>query len=135
MMARLPPPPLPVFDSQVLAAMFGGEAGVIATVLHTFRVSVGGSMQDIQSALRQQDLRAVGAVAHRIKGACHMSGTLALAQAAQQVEWAAKQGAMAAARGACAQLEHQWRLVQEDAALHAACGFWAGAVTEHRQPP
>ena len=105
----------------MLAATFGNEPQVIATVLHTRRVSVSGSMQDIQSALRQQDLRAVGVVAHRIKGACHMSGTLALAQAAEQVEWAVKRGAMPAARRACAHLEQQWQLVQKDEALIAAC--------------
>lgn len=75
MTARSPPPP-PVFYGQMLAATFGNEPQVIATVLHTRRDSVSGSMQDIQSALRQQDLRAVGVVVHRIKGACHMSGTL-----------------------------------------------------------
>ena len=126
MTARPPSQPPPVFDGQMLAAMFGNEPQVIATVLHTFRVSVGGSMQDILSALEHADLHAVGTIAHRIKGACHVSGTLALAEAAQQVESAAREGTIAAAHLAGAQLERQWQLVQNDPALHAACSSVQG---------
>lgn len=112
---------VPVFDATVLRDMFGAEADVIAAVLQTFMASMAASTADLQFARARGDLAALSAMAHRIRGAARMSGALALAEAAQNLEQAAKEGAIPGAQQAAAQLAGQWLLVQDDAALQAAC--------------
>ena len=80
----------PVFVPAILEAMFGDAHGVIATVLETFCTSMDQQMQLLQAARAAGDTLSQQQIAHRIKGAARMSGALALAQAAEQLEQVAR---------------------------------------------
>lgn len=98
----------PVFDPAVLGDMFNHEAAIMASVLQTFLASMAASLAEIQSAMAGQELQAVGLVAHRIKGACRMSGALAMGDAALALETTAKVGPPQAVQQALQGLDLQW---------------------------
>ncbi len=104
-------PAVAVFDSAVLADMFGQDTAVIAEVLQTFQASMATSMDDLRGAIAGRDLAAAAGLAHRVKGAARMSGALALAQAALYLEESARQGDWQAAQMAALVVERQWQLV------------------------
>lgn len=109
---EITPHDVPVFDANVLGAMFGSETAAIASVLQTFMVGTGDSMDELAQAVAVQDFANVAALAHKITGACRMSGALALDQAAHNVEQAAKQGDAAAVQRGHRGLKTQWHLAQ-----------------------
>ena len=106
------PPDAPVFDANVLGAMFGNETAVIASVLQTFMAGTGSNLNELAQAVAAQDYGSVAALAHKITGACRMSGAWALGQAAYNLEQAAKPGNTAAVAQAVVELNTQWRLLQ-----------------------
>lgn len=99
-----------VFDPSVLGAMFGTETTVVASVLQTFMVGTGENLDSLAQAVAGQDFANVAALAHKITGACRMSGALALGQAACKLEQAAKQGDTAAVQQGVRDLDFQWHL-------------------------
>ena len=105
-------PDEPVFDANVLGAMFGSETAVIASVLQTFMVGTGDNLGALAQAVAAQDFASVAALAHKITGACRMSGALAMGQAARNVEQAAKREDAAAVQQGHRDLEAQWHLAQ-----------------------
>ena len=104
--------PAAVFDASVLGAMFGDEAAVIASVLQTFMVATGGSLDELTAAIARGDMAAVAGVAHRITGAARMSGAHALGHTARSVEVAAKEGAQTTVEHRLGDLNAQWLLLQ-----------------------
>ena len=107
-----PSPPL-VWDATVLEALFGSDVALIRSVVHTFLDSTRGSVADLASAAAAGHLPAVADLAHRIKGASRMSGALALAQAAEELEQLARYRADAAPLLAgVAWLHREWERVQ-----------------------
>jgi len=80
----------PAFAPAVLEAMFGDAPGVIAAVLETFCTSMGEQLPRLQAASVAGDIVSMRLIAHRIKGAAGMSGALALARAAERLEFAAR---------------------------------------------
>ena len=110
---RAPGHPL-VWDASVLEALFGSDATLIRSVVHTFVDSMRGNVADLASAAAAGHLRDVTDLAHRIKGASRMSGALALAQAAEELEQLAKYRADAAPLlSGVAWLHREWERVQE----------------------
>ena len=105
-------PDVPVFDAGVLGAMFGNESAVIASVLQTFVAGARSNLAELGQAFAAQDLATAAALAHKIAGACHMSGALALGHAARGVEQAAKQGDVTAIQHGLRDLHTQWHLAQ-----------------------
>ena len=92
--------------------MFGSERKVIASVLQTFMTGTRESLAELAQAFAAQDLPVVASLAHRITGASHMSGALALGQAARTVEQAAKQGDITAVEQGMEALNAQFLLLQ-----------------------
>jgi HPt (histidine-containing phosphotransfer) domain-containing protein len=105
-------PEHPVFDPDVLGAMFGNESAVITSVLQTFETGTRDNLAALAQAVATHDLRTTASLAHKITGACRMSGALALAHAAHNVEKAAQQGDAAAVRQGITGMNAQWPLVQ-----------------------
>jgi len=98
-----------VFDPAVLGDMFNHEAAIMASVLQTFLASMAASLAEIERAMAGSDLHTVGLVAHRVKGACRMSGALAMGDAAQALETISQAGSTHAAQQALEHLQLQWR--------------------------
>jgi HPt (histidine-containing phosphotransfer) domain-containing protein len=104
---------VPVFDANVLGAMFGSETTVIASVLQTFMGSAHSHLDEVALAVAAHDMTTVASLAHKITGACRMSGALALGEAARALEQAAKQGDDSAAQHKLVELNTQWVLLQQ----------------------
>lgn len=102
----------PVFDAQVLGAMFDHEATVMASVLRTFLSSTSACLAEIAQAAAAQDLTAIAALAHRLRGASRLTGAQALAEVAGTIELAATHAQPAAVQDALPHLERQWQLLQ-----------------------
>jgi HPt (histidine-containing phosphotransfer) domain-containing protein len=102
----------PVFDANVLDAMFGTETAVIASVLQTFMDGTRSNLAELAHAVAAQDLANAASLAHKITGACRMSGALALGQVARKLEQVAKQGNAPAATQGLVELNNQWLLLQ-----------------------
>nr|WP_295778499.1 Hpt domain-containing protein [Rhodoferax sp.] len=105
-------PEMPVFDPSVLGAMFGNETSVIAGVLQTFMAGTRSNLDELAQAVAAHDCADVASLAHRITGACRMSGALALGEAAGNLEQAAQQGDAAAVQQGTRDLNTQWHLAQ-----------------------
>lgn len=101
-----------VFDAHVLGALFNHDRTLIASVLQTFVSATSASLPELASAATAQDWVAVAALAHKITGACRLSGFPALGQIAYTIETAAKQGDVAAVQQGLAELDAQWRQAQ-----------------------
>ncbi len=111
----------PMYDPQTLATMFGDAPGVIAAVLQIFSTSMADHMQQLQAARATSDAAQLLALAHRIKGAAHMSGACALAQIAENLERAARSTNGAGdAQAAALAVEQQWAMLQHEAQFCAA---------------
>lgn len=102
----------PVFDASVLGAMFGNDSAVIASVLETFLVSIAENLPTLAAAAATQNFDSVAALAHKIAGACRMSGAQALGYTAHSVEAAAKRGDADLVRQGMANLHSQWAQLQ-----------------------
>ena len=112
-------PAAPVFDRSVLFAFLGDDARVVASVLETFLASMSESMLALHTALAGEDLPMVAKLAHRTKGAAFMSGALAMAQKAQQLEHLAGCADLIASGAATVLLEDSWQALRSDARLHS----------------
>jgi HPt (histidine-containing phosphotransfer) domain-containing protein len=111
----------PVFDPQALQALFGDAPGVIAAVLQTFSTSMADNLQQLQMARATSDAAQLLRLAHRIKGAAHMSGACALAHGAENLERAARSDGDAGNLDAGAStVRRQWVLLQRDLQFRAA---------------
>ena len=100
-----------VFDANVLGAMFGDDAAVIASVLETFLVSTRDNLPKLAVAAAAQNLDGVAELAHKMTGACRMSGAQALGYAARSIEEAAKRGDAASVLQGIANVQTQWTLL------------------------
>jgi HPt (histidine-containing phosphotransfer) domain-containing protein len=103
---------MPVFDPSVLGAMFGDETSVIASVLQTFMAGTRSNLNELAQAVAAQDFANVASLAHKITGACRMSGALALGHAAGKLEQTAQQGDAAKVQQGARDLDTQWHLAQ-----------------------
>ena len=101
-----------VFDPAVLGDMFNHEAAIMASVLQTFLASMAASLAEIERAMAGSDLHTVGLVAHRVKGACRMSGAQAMGDAAQKLETLAQAGSTHATQQALEGVQRQWRTLR-----------------------
>ena len=102
----------PVYDASVLEAMFGNDPQVIASVLETFVNSTRANLADLDLAVEAHDLASMAASAHKMVGACQMSGAKAMGHTACALEQAAKRNDMAALLHAKCSLHTQWILLQ-----------------------
>ena len=107
----------PVFDADVLGAMFGTESAVIASVLQTFVAGTQSNLNEL--ALASHDLARVATLAHKVTGASRMSGAHALGHCARNLEQAAKRDDAAAVRQGLLDLETQWHLLKTAIDTHA----------------
>ncbi len=103
-----------VWDTGVLQGLFGNDEVLIRSVVHTFLDSMTNSVADLASAAAAGHLPIVVELAHRIKGASRMSGALALAEAAGELEQLARYRADAAPLlSGVAWLHREWERVQQ----------------------
>ena len=114
MISRAAPGQPLVWDASVLETLFTGDADLIRSVVYTFVDSMRASVADLTLAAQAGHLQEVTELAHRIKGASRMSGALALAQAAEDLEQLAryKADAMPLLAGV-AWLHREWKRVQQ----------------------
>ena len=102
----------PVFEPDVLGAMFNNDTGVITALLQTFVASTSAGLADISKATAAQDLTAVAALAHRVAGASRLSGAQRFGDLAATVESAAKRDDLAAVQATLDELAELWRQVR-----------------------
>ncbi len=100
------------FDAHVLGALFNHDRSLITSVLQTFVSATSASLPELVSAATAQDWVAVAALAHKITGACRLSGFPALGHTAHAIEAAAKQGEVAAVQRELTALEAHWNRAQ-----------------------
>lgn len=115
----------PVFVAAVLKAMFDDAPSVISAVLATFCTSMDQQLQLLQEAMVTGNTLAQQEIAHCIKGAARMSGAYAMAQAAEQLELAARSeqtsvGGKNGCDAAAAALALQWARLPGDASFRRA---------------
>ena len=103
---------LTVFDPAVLQTMFGNDAAVVTSVLQTFLASMRDNLTELEKAGAGQDLTTIAALAHKIAGACQMSGALDLGHTALALEADAKLGNTAAVTHALSTLQTRWNRLQ-----------------------
>lgn len=106
-----------VFDPRVLADMFGDDKAIVVAVLKTFIDSMTASLTELHAALGHNDEVTLVGLGHKISGAARMSGAIALAEAAVELERAARAGGDVQLRGAASQLKSQWALLRSHPAL------------------
>ena len=115
----------PVFVAAVLEAMFDDAPDVISTVLATFCTSMELQLQLLQEAMVTGNTLAQEKIAHCIKGAARMTGAYAMAQAAEQLELAARSaqnsgGGQSGCDAAAAALALQWTRLPGDVSFQRA---------------
>src|SRR6185437_13499008 len=99
----------PAIDRSVVAAMFGGNRQAVRRVLDRFHEAGGRLVEQIASA--RQDPKKLVELAHKLKGAAHSAGAMALGDLAAALEKSARAADLDA-------LQAEWRRV--DAELSAA---------------
>jgi signal transduction histidine kinase/PAS domain-containing protein/DNA-binding NarL/FixJ family response regulator len=99
----------PAVDRSVVAAMFGGNSQAVRRVLDRFREAGGRLVEQIAAA--RQDPKKLVELAHKLKGAAHSAGAMALGDLAAAREKSARGAEIDA-------LQVEWRRV--DAELRAA---------------
>ena len=104
---------LTVFDPAVLQAMFGNDAAVVTSVLQTFLASMRDNLSELEKAGARQDLTSIAALAHKIAGACQMSGAQDLGHTTLALEGDAKLGNTAAVIHALSKMQTGWSQLQE----------------------
>jgi hypothetical protein len=95
-----------VFDPAVLGDMFNHEVALMTSV-HGPSWQHGGQSGQIERAMAGPDSHRIWR--HRVKGACRMSGALAMGDAAQALETLAQAGSTHATQQALQHLQWQWR--------------------------
>jgi response regulator RpfG family c-di-GMP phosphodiesterase len=99
----------PAVDRSVVAAMFGGNTQAVRRVLDRFREAGGRLVEQIAGS--RQDPKKLVELAHKLKGAAHSAGAMALGDLAAALEKSARAAEIDA-------LQLEWRRV--DAELSAA---------------
>ena len=90
-----------LFDPEALRGLFGQDRGRLSSILESFAEQ---ARHDI-TAMQGAETAALGQAAHRLKGAARMVGARLLAEQAQAVESAVKDGQEETARAAAATLD------------------------------
>ena len=96
LMNSVPPfcPPPPAIDAAVLAQLReldpGGQAGIVARVLSTYRKSLQEALPAFEPALAQGDAEGLRRLAHLLKSASASVGAMQLSRLCLQVESAAR---------------------------------------------
>jgi CheY-like chemotaxis protein/HPt (histidine-containing phosphotransfer) domain-containing protein len=100
-----PSPETPaIFDEQAALACVGGDRGLLAQVVATFRTSWVDYQKRIEAALDGTDAEALRMSAHALKGAIATLGSVAGREAAIRLEQLAREGDFDAARSAYSSL-------------------------------
>jgi len=86
-----------VFDRDELVGRCGGDAGVAARIAAKFRNRSGRDLEDLQSAIGEQDLDSVAETAHRLKGVAASMAAHRLAERYRELEVKAREGDLSAA--------------------------------------
>ncbi len=104
----------PVLDRAALLARLGGNAEVLRQIVGLFRDECPRLLGAVRAALAGADARGLGRAAHTLKGMTVSLAAPAAAAAAQRLETLARDGALAEAPGACADLERELARLQAD---------------------
>ncbi|WP_426958460.1 PAS-domain containing protein [Muricoccus radiodurans] len=91
-----------LYDPEALRSLFGADQARLNAILESFAESVSG---EVAAIAKSTDSTELAHLAHRLKGAARMVGARLLAEQAAQVEAAARQGDVAAARAAAEGIE------------------------------
>lgn len=79
-------PPAQSLDLSVLKGLIGNDPQTVQTVLETFRVASERTAADLRAAGEKDDLRQVGALAHKLKSSSRSIGALALGDICVEIE-------------------------------------------------
>jgi two-component system, sensor histidine kinase and response regulator len=118
------PDVLPSLDADVLAGLRALEAatepGLLQEVLSTFQAAVPERLQALREIGSPGDVRALGPVAHSLKGSCGIVGARRMAARCAALEQAAKAGDAETCARTLAALEHDWHSALQELAPYLA---------------
>ena len=111
----LPSPARAGIDRTTLRHWVGEDADAIAALVKRFIDSAQASVHDIETEVRDGDLRAAATAAHKLKGAALTLGAMTLGNIAARIETLAKAGRRAACAAALEEIGAEMRAVAESA--------------------
>ena len=100
-----------VVDLAVLKGMVGDDPEILREFLVDYRISAGRLAAELQAARIADDLRQIGAIAHKLKSSSRSVGALALGDVCAELENASRSGARAAVLQGLAQFEARLQAV------------------------
>ena len=83
---------LPVFDAKQLISLVGAEPALIDTILADFLAAMQKALEEIETASLNDNLAAIGSVAHQLKSSARSVGAWRLGNTAAELEQAGKSG-------------------------------------------
>lgn len=97
----------PIIDLNLLRQQFGEDDDLLCEIIKDYREQRVDISAEIHDSLARNDTTAAAEHAHQIKGSLLTLGAQAAAHAASELESAARQGDVHAARAAMTRFEHQ----------------------------
>jgi CheY-like chemotaxis protein/HPt (histidine-containing phosphotransfer) domain-containing protein len=102
------------FDRAILAECCGGDGTLMVNVLNTFLGATPANLDAVEAAFRARSAAELEHEAHRLKGACHTVGAVALAADCARLVVLAQQRDLASAPPALQALRDRWERVRID---------------------
>ncbi len=107
------PPDAVVFDRDAVLRRLMHDENLARDIVRAFLDHIPGQMEQMETHLRERDLRSAEATAHTIKGSAANVGALALSEAARVVEKRARSGEPGAASAGLADLKQQFTRLKQ----------------------
>ncbi len=98
-------------DLRVLKGLVGDDPEILRELLVEYRISAGRLATELQAARAADDLRRIGAIAHKLKSSSRSVGAMALGDVCAELENASRTGARAAVLQGLAQFEARLQAV------------------------
>lgn len=93
--------------------MLGGDIETLKEIVEIFLENTGGDMEQLQEAVKAQDVEQIRSKSHRIKGAAANIGAEEIRQTALALEQSARNAKLKNIDSQFEQLEQQWKRFNE----------------------